>query len=240
MMIRGALSGTEVHLQLYGPLDGKEHPHRLEKAMSNYSYLCATNSETTYPSFTDPNYASSEQTVACDVWCVPLLWLGLFRRNDIVTRTFDVEGDKVYTEAPLVDRMVALKQLEESLSYFNEVFREEGPLDEYCAFLRQAVSDVGLKYLTIELQEIACLSDEQQYYDTFRAALGAIGSDTSPKAKQRLIDIAQIKAGRPFPPARLHLDDLDGEEEDFWNHCRICGAGEAESGIGRPVPWEVE
>ena len=207
--------------------------------MSNYSYLCATDIETTYPSFVDPEYDAEAQTVACDVWCVPLLWMGLFRPNDIVQRTFDADDEKVYTEAPLVARDLAISQLQQSLPYFNQVFVDEGPLDEYFNFLKQAVSEVENKYITIEMQEIACLSDEQQYYDSFRAALAAIGNDTSEDAKQRLIDIAQLRGSKPLPPARLHLDDLDGEEDDFWNHCRICGAGAAEAGVGRPVPWEI-
>lgn len=189
--------------------------------MSNYSYLCATDIETTYPSFVEPAYDSEDQTIACDVWCVPLLWMGLFRPNDIVQRTFDADDEKVYTEAPLVTRSVAISQLEQSLSYFNQLFANEGPLDEYCELLKQAVSAVPNKYITIEMQEIACLSDEQEFYDTFRAALGAINNETSQDAKQRLLDIAQIRTGQPFPPARLHLDDLDGEEDDlpnFW--CR--------------------
>lgn len=208
--------------------------------MSNYSYLCATDIETTYPSFVDRNYNSEEQTIACDVWCIPLLWTGLFRPNDIVQRTFDAADERIYTEAPLVTRDLAISQLDQSLPYFNQLFADEGPLDEYCNFLKQAISAVADKFVTVEMQEIACLSDEQQYYNSFRAALVAIGSDASRAAKKRFVEIAQLRMGRPFPPARLHLDALDGEEDDFWNHCRICGAGAVEAGIGRAVPWEID
>jgi hypothetical protein len=207
--------------------------------MSNRSYLCGTNLETIYPSFVDKSYDSQNQTIACDVYCVPLLWTALFRPADIVRKTFKVERDEIVAEAPLTRRGTAIRQLGEALPYFNRLFSEEGLLDEYVGFLRQALEAVDFEYVTVELQEIACLTNpEQAYYDMFRLALAGIGSDLSPDAKQRLADIAQFRDMDRFPPARLLLDGLEGEDNDFWNHCRVCGAGAMEAGIGRPVPWE--
>ncbi len=208
--------------------------------MSNRSYLCGTNLETTYPSFVDPNFDATEHTIACDVYCVPLLWTALFRPADIVTKTFTIESDEITTEAPLVARTTAIRQLQEAVPYFNKLFEEEGSLTEYADFLQQALEAIDDQFVTIELQEIACLSEsEQEYYDEFRRALAGIGTDYSAEAKQRLVDIAQFQEMEKFPPARLHLDDLEGEEYDYWNHCRICGAGENGAGMGRPVPWEA-
>lgn len=215
--------------------------------MSNRSYLCGTNLQETYPSFVDPDYDPDEQTLACDVYCVPLLWLGMFRPADIVAKTFTVPTDEedetveVPTEAPLVERAKAIAQLKESLAYFNKLFAKEGSLDDYHTFLLEVLETADYQYVTIELQEVAALEDsEQEFYDTFRAALAGIGNDFSPEAKQRLVDIAQFQDLEKFPPARMLLDDLEAEDEDYWNHCRVCGAGENVSGLGRAVPWEPE
>jgi hypothetical protein len=102
--------------------------------MANHSYLCGTNLETTYPSFVDKGYDSAEQTIASDVWCVPLLWTALFRASDIVRLTFTVEQDQVVAEAPLVARDIAIRQLQEALPYFNRLFGAEGALDDYARF----------------------------------------------------------------------------------------------------------
>ena len=208
--------------------------------MANRSYLCGTDLKTTYPSFVDPDYDSDRQTIASDVWCVPLLWTALFRKDDIVRQTFKVSGRKIKVEAPLARRKKAIRQLEEALPYFNRLFVKEGHLDEYVSYLLEAVKAAKYRYVTVELQEIACLTDpEQAYYDEFRKALAGLGKDFSPKAKRRLVCIAQFRKLRRFPPARLLLDDLDGfSKKDYWNHCRVCGAGKTESGIGRRVPWE--
>jgi hypothetical protein len=207
--------------------------------MSNRSYLCGTNLETIYPSFVDRSYDSENQTIACDVYCVPLLWAALFRPADIVRKSFKVERDEVVAEAPLTKRSMAVRQLREALPYFNRLFSEEGALDDYADFLRQALEAVDCEFVTVELQEIACLMNpEQAYYDMFRQALAGIGSDFSADAKQRFVDIAQFRDMERFPPARLLLDGLQGEDNDLWNHCRVCGAGAMEAGIGRAVPWE--
>lgn len=212
--------------------------------MANRSYLCATDLATTYPSFVDKNYDSADQTIACDVWCVPLLWQALFRPADIVRKIFVVDGDEIATEAPLAKRTTAIEQLREAAPYFTELFAAEGGIDEYAVFLIEALESVPHQYVTIELQEIACLTNpEQAFYDSFRAASAAIGTDYSAAAKSRFSDIAAFRDLKRIPPARLLLVEPQGFEptdDDFWNHCRICGAGASEAGIGRAVPWEPQ
>jgi hypothetical protein len=206
--------------------------------MANMSYLCGTNKKATYPSV-NPAYDSDKQTIACDVWCVPLLWTALFRPADIVKKTFDTDDGKVVTEAPLVSRKKAMRQLEAALPYYNRVFAKEGPLDEYASFLSKALAAAKYTYVTIEMEEIAALGkSEQKYYDEFRAALGAIGRDHSLLAKRRLVAISQFRKLKKFPPARLLLDGSKAPDDDFWNHCRICGAGSHVAALGRRVPWE--
>jgi hypothetical protein len=206
--------------------------------MANRSYLCATDQRATYPS-TKRSYDSDKQTLACDVWCVPLLWTALFRAPDIVAKTFELDDGPLYTEAPLVSRTKAIRQLNEALPYYNRLFAKEGPLDEYAAFLRKALEGVKHKYVTIELDEIAGLVGHKKYHALFRAALAGIGSDTSARAKKRFVEIAQFRKLKRFPPPRLLLDNSKRRsDDDCWNHCRICGAGRNVAGLGRRVPWE--
>ena len=102
-----------------------------------------------------------------------------------------------------------------------------------------ALNALGWRYLTIDLEEIATLvEDRQEYFDEVRAALAGIGQDTSAKARKRLVKLAQLRRLKRFPPARLVVDELDGKDDDHWNHCRVIGAGQDNAGIGRRVPWE--
>lgn len=207
--------------------------------MANTSYLCATNVPTIYPSFVQPDYDPRAQLIACDVYCVPLLWFALFRTGDIVSKTFEVDDGSLNTEAPLVAVAQAITQLDAACPYFDQLFAAEGGLAGYASFLRQALSDVHFDYVTIELQEIACMSDpEQAYYDEVRAALAGIDVDRTPAAKRRLVKLAQLRNLQRFPSPRLLIDDLEGPDDDYWNFCRVLGAGAAGSGFGRPVPWE--
>ena len=207
--------------------------------MANYAYLCATNLATTYPSFVEEHYDSDVQTIACDVYCIPLVWMALFRPQDLLQKEFSVDGVDVSTEAPCVERAVALRQLREALPFMNEVFSEEGPLDAYFDLFEQAVRAVDAKFLTVQLDEIACLyPSEQEFYDKLRQALAHIAQQAVDGAKPLFAEIANIRLDRPFPSARLILDDLAGEAGDFWNHCRILGAGADNAGMGRATPWE--
>jgi len=48
-----------------------------------------------------------------------------------------------------------------------------------------------------------------------------------------LIEIAQLRAGRPFPAARMLLGDHEPADDDYWNLSRLLGTG-----FGAAVPWE--
>ena len=63
--------------------------------MANRSYLATTDNDTIYPSAAESNYDPDAQTVAQGVYCVPLLWLGLFRPPDMRTQDFNIDGETV-------------------------------------------------------------------------------------------------------------------------------------------------
>ena len=133
--------------------------------MSNRSYLCGTNLDTIYPAFVDNKYDSDKQTIANDVEALPLLWLALFREDDLRRETFDVDGEQEPAYAPVCATSKALDQLDATLSYLNRVFRTEGPFDDYIAMLRQAIEQAGYQHITIELEEISGLYPEEHKFD---------------------------------------------------------------------------
>ncbi len=206
--------------------------------MANRSYLCSSPLNTIYPSFVQADYDSDEQTIACDVYCIPILWMCLFRPEDMVTQSFTVDGETVPGRAPVADRTRALAALARARPVIVQLFRQRGDLGPYFDLFRQAVEASPFEFLSIELEEIACLhEDEGAFYESFLTALSEIEAP-SRKQASRLLGIAAVRGKRPFPSARLLLDQLESHDDDFWNHCRVMGAGRIEAGLGRPVPWE--
>ncbi|GAA1695707.1 hypothetical protein GCM10009830_49540 [Glycomyces endophyticus] len=230
--------------------------------MPNSSYLCATDQRTLYPSTTDKGFVPDTDVVAYDVRCVPLLWLALFRPADLVAQTIVIEPDPdaVYYEfgpdgdfvevetpaeeavdqvveavAPLVGKDLALARLDAAVPVLNRLFAGEGPLDEHAAMLRRAVADAPGAYLTIELDEIEGLWEPGTFQPALRAALASLEAPADAEAdRARLVEIAQLREGRAFPPARMLLGDQTGvEEDDYWNLARLLGAS-----FSAEVPWE--
>lgn len=228
--------------------------------MSNSSYLCATDLRSLYPSTTDRDFDPSKGVVAYDVRCVPLLWLAMFRPGDLVTQTIVIEpdpsavlfefdeavGDFVEAEpspedeedeiveatAPLVAKDRALARLEAAVPVLGRLFAAEGPLDEHAAMLRRAVAAAPGAYLTIELDEIEGLWEPGTFQPALRAALASLDGGTDAD-RADLVEIAQLREGRAFPPARLLFGDGDVEDDDLWNLARLLGVS-----FSAEVPWE--
>lgn len=229
--------------------------------MPNSSYLCATDLKSLYPSTTDASFTPETDVVAYDVRCVPLLWLAMFRPADLVTQSilieadpdaeyfeFGPDGDLVPVEAdeeeqdeiveataPLTTKERALAQLDAAVPVLNRLFAAEGPLDGHAAMLRKAVAAAPGAHITVELDEIEGLWEPGTFQPALREALAALDGAAGPEAgRARLIELAQLRAGRPFPPARLLLDGTEGvEDDDYWNFVRLLGAN-----FHADIPWE--
>ncbi|WP_405096615.1 hypothetical protein [Micromonospora sp. NBC_01412] len=203
--------------------------------MANRSYLFVTDHDGICPAWADvPDIAN--QVLAEDVYAVPLLWLAMFRPDDLATATFppDDDDDEVRVTAPIAPTRRALDQLDAALPTLARLFADEGPLHEHAALLREGVAGMPGRFVTIDPYEIAVLIDERDYYGHLHAGLASLDVPGDPVVdRERLIDLAQLRPGRPFPPARLVLDQLDAADDDWWNHSRLLG-----SGFQRPVPWE--
>ncbi|MDN3241563.1 hypothetical protein [Glycomyces tritici] len=227
--------------------------------MPNSSYLCTADRDSLYPSTTVAGFAPDTGVVAYDARCVPLLWLALFRPADIRTQTIVIEadpdayvaewdpktgdfvevpggkeGDVVEAVAPLVAKDRALTQLDAALPALNRLFAAEGPLDDHAAMLRQAVATAPGRFITIELDEIEGLWEEGTFQPAVRRALTGMEEVRDPDAERAdLIEIAQLRAGRPFPAARMLLGEHEPVDDDYWNLSRLLGTC-----FSAAVPWE--
>ena len=201
--------------------------------MANRSYLATTDNDTIYPSAAESNYDPDAQTVAQGVYCVPLLWLGLFRPPDMRTQDFNIDGETVTGVAPVVDVNTAVAQLRQSAATFDQMF-PGGQFTDYCSLLTEGVVSIGRKYVTIEMEEIACLTDPDEFYDDCRLAMRALaGADTIAEGRDKLIAISEINTQANIPPARCMLDKPTVSDDEIETHSRIIGCGWI-----RPVPWE--
>jgi hypothetical protein len=207
--------------------------------MANRSYLFVGDHEGINPGWNTDIPDLERLVLAEDVYCVPLLWLAMFRPADLVTATFPPDDDDddegpIEVTAPLAPRERALAQLDAAVPALHSIFDGAGPLDEHAALLREAVASMPGRFVTIELYEIAVLTDEEKFYRDLRDALGSLdGPGDLAEDRARLTDLAQLREGRPFPPARLVVDGLDAPDDDWWNHSRLLGTC-----FLRPVPWE--
>lgn len=207
--------------------------------MANRSFLFVGDHEGINPGWESDIPDIQQKVLAEDVYCVPLLWLAMFRPADLVTTTFPPEDDDddegpVEATAPLAPKERALVQLDAALPALHSIFNGAGRLDEHAALLRQGVESMPGRFVTIELYEIAVMIDEEKYYRDLRNALGSLDKPGNLAAdRARLTDLAQLREERPFPPARLVIDGLDAPDDDWWNHTRLLGAS-----FLRPVPWE--
>lgn len=207
-------------------------------SMSNRSYLCCSPLPGVYPSFAD-DYDSDVQTLANDVYCIPLLWPALFTPEDFQRADFEVDGEVVIGQAPSAPKQKVLETLRRRRTGVVQAFKGIGDLAPYVNMLERVIEDAPYEYISIEMDEIAALNDpEEEFYEAFKRLLSGLDAPDEDVCEQ-LIALAAMEHSWPIPSVRLHLDSLEGSEDDYWNHCRVLGAGSDVSGMGRPVPWET-
>jgi hypothetical protein len=201
--------------------------------MANRSYLCVTDCVTLYPSTGDPAYDPEQQTVAACAYAVPLLWMALFRPENMRTQTFEVNGEPVEGIAPLAKMNAALAHLDRAAAMLNRLFPAEGPLDEHAALLRQAVEEAPGLFVTIEMGEIADLSDPEDFYQRFREVLEGLSAPApTAEARARVADWLGLEPGQRFPTARCFLEQPEVSKAEAQMHSRLLGFEWV-----RPWPW---
>jgi hypothetical protein len=202
--------------------------------MANRAYLAVTDNDTIYPSAAESDYSPDDQTVAQAPYCVPILWLALFRPADIRSTSFDIDGETILGTAPVAPVETALRQLRSAMPQLRKMFETQGSFDGYPEMLSEAIASTRRGYVTIELEEIACMSDPEQFYEDVEVALAAIdGSESVETGREKLIAISEIPKEAKFPSPRCIVDASPASDEEMDAHFRILGAKYI-----RNVPWE--
>ena len=199
--------------------------------MANRAYLAVSDVRRIYPAFQNPTFSTKENWVLCSAGCVPLLWLALFEEIDLVTETFRSDQGPVVATAPLATRGQAVARLAQRRSLLNSLFEEEGGLDHHLGLFSSYLSSLRGAYVTMEVEEIACLHPDGEFDALLRNCL--IGLSTGiPLVKDALVTLSTVIPDRRF----ITLEDARKgvyEQEDMWNYFRIMG----EHYLREDVPW---
>lgn len=194
--------------------------------MANYAYLCVSDRETIYPAFADEFYDPATSTISSCAWNVPLLWFGLFRPSDLVTKTFHTDDGPYVVTAPITTRDTAILQLFESLPRLQSLFADRGSLDAHAKLLAEAIHRSSGRYATVEWDEIDVIT-EGGFLAEATAAMASLdtAAPANPDADrlrlQRLSGIGRIN--RPFPPAQNRLDQPFSDSAEEYLHTRLTG-----------------
>ncbi len=202
--------------------------------MANSTYLCATLEKKTYPSLRTNDFDAEQRTIAMAVDSVPLLWLAIFRPEDLLSESLVTkEGQSLATVAPVVARRSAGKRLKDGAKRLRPIY---GSLDEQIKLLLQAIAtvDPSQKFLTIELAEVAEMDDAAAYYERLTSALSFFAGEDIEDPQGHFRELSNLQSAPPYYPPRLLLDS-DEPNDDQWEAVASL-LGESHF---REVPWEM-
>lgn len=201
--------------------------------MANRSYLVLSDNAGIYPSSIEPTFSPQEQTLAQGIYCVPLLWLTLFKPGDVRSQDLTVDGESFKGTAPIALKSDSLANLQTALPVLARMFPTLGSLEEYASLLRQDIESIHKNYVTIELAEIADMDDPETFYSHLRYALGSLAGEVPAAVGARsLLKLSEIDPNLPFPSARCLIDGAPTADQQM-QHSHLIGCG-----WERPVSWE--
>ncbi len=140
--------------------------------MTNRCYLTTTNINDIHPSSFEEGFEPRKQLLATDEEAVPLLWLAMFRSEDIAEKviTGDDNEDFCYG-SPLCTVEKALRQLDDALPKLQAILGAHNDIAGYVALFREAIANAGHTYVTIEYDEIENLYPDDRTTDMIELAL---------------------------------------------------------------------
>lgn len=200
--------------------------------MGNNAYLCTSNQPDVYPTRTEPGYDPSQQTVACDVDAIPLLWLMLFRASDQRDQPVTTEEGRVTLRAPVAPTEVALARLTPSMAALALAFPEMPSLKEQAELLRQAVESTQRQFVSLELLEVEYMEGPAVFWPIFRHCLLGFENPSMTIEKPQTSLLSKFFKGTltwQDSLKRITKVSLDSEIPT----ARLLGAK-----YERPVPWE--
>ena len=199
--------------------------------MSNRCYLVGTNAPTIYPSFVNKPFEPEKDTYLASAGCIPLAWLLMFRPSDLVTATFEPEGEKIEVTAPIVRKAQAVDNLAAARSWVDPLFAANGGLGYHLDLFVEHLAGSDHQHITMEIEEIQALHRDGEVLDHLRACLAALEA-RDPSVKDELLWLSTVLAERRF----VTLADAEegrAEQEDRWNFFRLLGEG-----WGREAAWD--
>ncbi|MBT8224204.1 MAG: hypothetical protein HKP61_01690 [Dactylosporangium sp.] len=194
--------------------------------MVNRAHLCVSNHESIYPTFGDPSYDPTVNTVATCARSVPLLWFALFRPKDLVKRVFDTDDGPYVVIAPIAPCVQALANLTAALPRLVELFAVQGSLDENARLLARAILQAPGDRVTIEWDEIDVITEGDFLADA-AAAMSSLDPATPGDTvadRARLLRLSGI--GRPdrrFPHPTAALGGDQGNFQETGPQSRLIG-----------------
>ena len=206
--------------------------------MSNNAYLCCSPFERIYPSEA-PDFDDRQHYVAMCRDAVPLVWLALFRVEDVRSDSAEEEeeggADTAHAACPVAATEAALRRLHTAEADLERLF-PASRLSQHAALLREAIEDWGFPYVTIELDEIAALhKDETEFVTEVGTLLRGL---ESPIEEARVLECIESVCGIPrgavIPSPAIFLENrssLSRKEEMLF----VSALGTAYS---HSVPWE--
>ncbi|MGE0550261.1 MAG: hypothetical protein AB7O24_18990 [Kofleriaceae bacterium] len=168
-------------------------------------------------------------------YSIPLAWLLLFRKSDLVTRTLEEgessiehSGDGPMTAtAPLAPRGEALALLARRSAWISELFAVNQGLVHHLGLFQQYLAAGSHPYLTMELEEIEILHEEGDLQARLCRCLEALDA-RSESAKDDLVWLSAVMLQHGFPPITETATD-----DELANVSRLVGHGWV-----RPTPWD--
>jgi hypothetical protein len=204
--------------------------------MGNTAYLCCSNFERTYPSFDNPKFRPEVHTLAGARQCVPLLWLALFRPDDLRTDVLlSEDGDDLGDAAPFARTSEALARLDAGVARLEKALPGIGPLAGHAELFREVFRKTRGKYVTIELEEIAWLARSRRGFDSqLRRSLAYLAGAQVRGARAALRALSGVDPKRRLVPPHELFARRRATKADLV----ACMTAVGTSFI-REVPWEV-
>ncbi|MEU4473235.1 hypothetical protein [Micromonospora sp. NPDC023888] len=205
-------------------------------SVSRETYLCVSPYRDVYPSRHHADFEAEEHVLACADDATPLLWLAMFRPDDL--RNTGAGGSRAGdaglspTPAPVVSRQRALTNLYSSIPLLDRLLR--GSVSEHAELLREAMRWLPGPVVTVEWWA------DDEPYDATPADLDKaltvfdLGPDAGNSGIDALTRATGLRLHEPLVPARLLLDRRPATTAQQVDLHRVLGRSHL-----RMVPWET-
>lgn len=196
--------------------------------MSNKAFLHVSDSERASPAFRDPNVKAQDSVLLCCDLCVPLLWISMFRPEDVRNDAFEAKGKRYEAIAPVVAKEIAVERLSGTSARWNRILGTHWDLSPLEVILAGHIRKATGRNVSIDPFELDGV-------DTALAGALRAYETGDPTKKSLILDITTVMPDRPAIYDPLHPKKTpEATENDYYNTMRMIGYGWYSE-----VPWDV-